>query len=530
VAKPDEVVPAVTGASHSRRGLGSFEQAVSVVRLVLAVLTVVALLSAKVGAIGLEGESPILVVSVVVATAVGLSMVGLLGAWSNRLGTRWFTWFLQLIDTIAAVGLVYALADRSAETAWVLLVVPVVVASIRMNGFGVLVTWLLGSIGYILSTGIQPQRFDIGNQVLVEQLGVLLAVAGSVALLARWLQEGWQVQSEQTRAAEQASHRLLLVGEAARALRQVSSEEVLRRALAYVPGLGFDAATYSVAGAVMETSGQTDQLPRLAHLTAPAELGSVEVTRWFGRDGEVLYSVAVVESLTGNLVTGWSRDPVDDNMALALADLVAHASQALEAARHLEAAQLKATRDPLTALANRAELQRSLELVPDASDRLVAVIFIDLDDFKGVNDGHGHLIGDRLLVSIARRLRRLTGGYAMPVRYGGDEFVVLAAGPAASAVSRLAEEIRQELAAPHDLDGLSLICTASIGVAATPAVKVENLVRQADQAAYQAKRHGRNQVWICRGDESFRPVPSGTTALISDQSYRHEEVVSMPVP
>ena len=516
--------------SRSTSGHDTFEQAVSVVRLVLAVLIAVALFSAKVSDGGLGEGPPILVALVVVASATALSMVGLFGAWSDYLGTRWFTAVLQLGDTVATVGLVYVLAERSAETAWVLLVVPVVVASIRMNGFGVLATWLLGSVGYLLTTRIQLQRFDVESQVLFEQLGVLLAVAGSMALLARWLEEGWRIQSELTRAAEQASHRLLLVGEAARAMRQVSSEEILRHALAHVPGLGFDAATYSVAGAVVETSGQTDQLPRVAHLTSPVEVGSVEITRWFGPEGAELHSVAVIEQLTGNLITGWSRQPIDETAALALADLVAHASQALEAARHLEAAQLKASRDPLTGLANRAELQRSLELVPEGSDRLVAVIFIDLDDFKRVNDEYGHLAGDRLLVSIARRLRRMTGSYAMPVRYGGDEFVVLAAGPAASSVSRLAEEIRHELAAPHDIDGVSLVSTASIGVAATPTVELGNLVRQADQAAYQAKRHGRNQVWVCRGDESFRPVPSGTAALFGNQSYRQDKEVSIPTP
>jgi diguanylate cyclase (GGDEF)-like protein len=283
----------------------------------------------------------------------------------------------------------------------------------------------------------------------------------------------------------------------------------MRRALAHVLELGFDAATYSVAGAVVESSGQAHRLPKGAHLTSPAEPGAVEITRWNGADGRVLHSAALTERLTGNLITGWSEAPIDEATALALADLTAHASQALEAARHLEAARLQATRDPLTGLANRAELQQSLDLVPDGSDRKVAIIFIDLDRFKAVNDDHGHLVGDRLLVEIGRRLRRLVGVYALAVRYGGDEFVVLAAGPAASAASNLAQEIRQTLARPHDLDGLEVTCTASIGVASTSTSAVDQLVRQADLAAYQAKRSGGNSVWVCRGDESFAPVRGG---------------------
>lgn len=151
-------------------------------------------------------------------------------------------------------------------------------------------------------------------------------------------------------------------------------------------------------------------------------------------------------------------------------------------------------RDPLTGLPNRQWLLKrtwtALEDAESAGARS-ALVLIDLDRFRAVNDTLGHLAGDRLLLQIAERLRLALPRGAEAARLGGDEFAVLlpAAGSATSA-QRVARHLVAELSSPLDLDGLTLVLEASAGVAVYPdhALDAEGLLRRADVAMYQAKR------------------------------------------
>ena len=151
-------------------------------------------------------------------------------------------------------------------------------------------------------------------------------------------------------------------------------------------------------------------------------------------------------------------------------------------------------RDPLTGLPNRQWLLDRTRTALDEAERhgtRSALVLIDLDRFRSVNDTLGHLAGDRLLLQIAERLRRALPADAESARLGGDEFAVLlpAAGSATSA-KRVARELVAALGSPLDLDGLTLVLEASAGVAVFPddALYPECLLRRADVAMYQAKR------------------------------------------
>ncbi len=163
-----------------------------------------------------------------------------------------------------------------------------------------------------------------------------------------------------------------------------------------------------------------------------------------------------------------------------------------------------ATHDTLTGLPNRALLHERVQRMLDAcpADGRVAVLFLDLDRFKEVNDAFGHDLGDALLCAVAARLRAALRPHDVIARLGGDEFVVAApglppsaGGGAADAVAAIAARLLDALAAPVRVGDQDVIIGASIGIAVYPqdAATREGLFQAADTAMYRAKGAGRNR-------------------------------------
>jgi diguanylate cyclase (GGDEF)-like protein/PAS domain S-box-containing protein len=154
--------------------------------------------------------------------------------------------------------------------------------------------------------------------------------------------------------------------------------------------------------------------------------------------------------------------------------------------------------DALTGLPNRAllldRLQRSILRTKRRSDYHFAVMFLDLDGFKLVNDGLGHLTGDQLLIAIGRRLEGFVREGDTVARLGGDEFIILVDEVENTAdVLALADRVLEELQVPFSLNGHQIVTSASIGIALCDLScdKAENLLRDADIAMYAAKRRGK---------------------------------------
>jgi diguanylate cyclase (GGDEF)-like protein/PAS domain S-box-containing protein len=158
----------------------------------------------------------------------------------------------------------------------------------------------------------------------------------------------------------------------------------------------------------------------------------------------------------------------------------------------------QANYDLLTALPNRFmftdRLRHAIELAL-RNNSTVALLFIDLDRFKDVNDGLGHGVGDVLLVQVATRLQQAAGEADTVARLGGDEFAVILVGLDDNVVEQTAGNLTNVLALPYDLDGDTAYVSASIGVAHYPrdAADADNLIKHADQAMYSAKSAGGNQ-------------------------------------
>lgn len=166
----------------------------------------------------------------------------------------------------------------------------------------------------------------------------------------------------------------------------------------------------------------------------------------------------------------------------------------------------QALHDPLTKLANRALFRDRVEHALDRAVRKrapLAVMFLDLDNFKSVNDSLGHAAGDELLVSVTERLQSCLRTTDTPARLGGDEFAVLVEDieRTEDAVC-VAERIRSLISAPFSISGTEIFVSTSIGIAttATALESPEELLRNADVAMYTAKSNGKNRYSIFKSE------------------------------
>nr|WP_249420125.1 diguanylate cyclase [Rhabdothermincola salaria] len=151
----------------------------------------------------------------------------------------------------------------------------------------------------------------------------------------------------------------------------------------------------------------------------------------------------------------------------------------------------EARTDPLTGLRNRTALDDHIETAIGAG-REVAVMFIDLDRFKEVNDAHGHHAGDAVLQVVAKRLRGCTRPTEMVTRYGGDEFVIVSTDPAPDILENLTGRVHGVLDHPIRVDGLLWQPSASLGLALSePGDGPADVLHRADHEMYQAKQRRR---------------------------------------
>ena len=196
----------------------------------------------------------------------------------------------------------------------------------------------------------------------------------------------------------------------------------------------------------------------------------VSVSLLRDEDGRPIYSVDQVEDVT-------ERKRIQDRLAY------------------------EATHDTLTGLPLRKLLLDRLELALAGSRRrgtVVAALFVDLDNFKRVNDSLGHAAGDELLIMVGDRIRTAVREVDTPGRFGGDEFVVICPdlGDALDAVA-VAERIRTQVERPFVVRGIEVFVAASVGIAISePETDAATLLRRADTAVYRAKDRGRNRFEI----------------------------------
>ena len=193
---------------------------------------------------------------------------------------------------------------------------------------------------------------------------------------------------------------------------------------------------------------------------------------------------------------------VERRVASVLGQFSAVAALNLRNAVLLRHVQDLAEQDSLTGAANRRMFQRTLERTLEAqptgetgAERITAVLFIDLDDFKIVNDSMGHAAGDELLVAVTDRIRGLVRQGDLVARLGGDEFAILTGDlPDLRRSRAMAERLVRDLRVPYVLSGKTVTVTASIGIASArdAGSDAQEVVRNADVAMYMAKANGKS--------------------------------------
>jgi len=214
--------------------------------------------------------------------------------------------------------------------------------------------------------------------------------------------------------------------------------------------------------------------------------------------GETLvHDLTVGKETLGTLeLTGY----FDDEDRITAASLAAQAAVALQNARLQATVERQALVDGLTGIANRRQCEDALAQEIARADRLNApftLVIADLDDFKPINDRHGHAVGDDVLREFASVLRLTLREADLAGRWGGEEFVLLLPGTDAEGGAQLAERVRTALGERtfHGREGAVFGVTCSFGVAQfRPGGSERELFAQADRALYEAKRHGKNRV------------------------------------
>lgn len=183
-----------------------------------------------------------------------------------------------------------------------------------------------------------------------------------------------------------------------------------------------------------------------------------------------------------------------------------------KSARLREELRVQAMHDPLTGCLNRSAVFEELERLLSAPANGLAVIYIDLDGFKAINDRLGHAAGDEVLIRFARRLQTLSRRHDLVARLGGDEFLIVCRDrKLSSAAPLIAERVHRALEDPLTLPGGSITLHASIGIARPgPATTVEALIGCADSAMYRAKQSRARPGASCT--ESLAPPPTPTVS------------------
>ncbi|MDH3620546.1 MAG: diguanylate cyclase [Gammaproteobacteria bacterium] len=229
--------------------------------------------------------------------------------------------------------------------------------------------------------------------------------------------------------------------------------------------------------------------------------GDVEdaVTR-FARSAERGNSLEIEVRQHARGAVRWLRvicEPVGDDVAATFVDITDGKAKERQM-------QSIAASDPLTGVRNRRgfEHDASRRLTESDDDATGALLFIDLNEFKAINDQYGHEIGDQLLRIAAERLKRSLRSCDIIGRPGGDEFVALVPDVDAELADRLAKRLTRALEEPYNVGRQKLVCKASIGLALYPdnANTLTGLLREADQAMYRAKARCRGVTNI-RGDD-----------------------------
>jgi diguanylate cyclase (GGDEF)-like protein len=262
---------------------------------------------------------------------------------------------------------------------------------------------------------------------------------------------------------------------------------------------------------------------------SPAQIGNViEEMKRLLPEIEGIFDARIVDAETAAEITLEAQELIAERSLESLQKLseLQHATQSLVARTELLEDTVR--RDALTGVFNRGHLDQQLraEFAAALQNRWpLALLFVDLDHFKTVNDNHGHAAGDAVLRATAQLLVRQVRGGDTVTRYGGEEFVVLLPGVDPAGAQEVGQRILRALrASPHEIGRAQLTVTSSLGLAVHGAgvsyADADALIAAADAALYAAKQSGRDRLVIASSGAVITATPAAATTGVATGSAR----------
>ncbi len=461
--------------------------------------------------------------AIVSVVAVGVSVVLLLQRGRRKARNASGPWTLIVLDSILALGVMSVIDTETSPLAWVALITPVLETAVLYSMASAGFVWLGLSLGFLslrLATNVSDDATTEALVLSIQQVLAVLFVSGPAALMADSAQQRIDSLADARRSADATSQRLRTVANSAREMSQhQGTDALLGLASSGALKIGFDQADVVVRSNTgqlsvhsMDSVGSAVRVsPEV--LTSDLDEGISTLLDDDLEDGDALrkagftsgHAVAVSNPEGGSepaaTLRVWKKDQpatTEDFQALSL--LVRHcrdsyrASELLsEAQAHADQLRYEVRHDGLTGLANRSFVLETLE-ERLAAEEPVALLFIDLDGFKAVNDRLGHNVGDDALIEVASRLEATRRDGELAGRMGGDEFVLITpmtAFDTLETIKAYGDEIVDALDIEMRVGDLIAPLGGSVGIAVHDGhVDADQLISLADTAMYEAKRAG----------------------------------------
>jgi diguanylate cyclase (GGDEF)-like protein len=442
------------------------------------------------------------------------------------------------LDVALALGLVYVLDAVTTPIAWVVLALPVIDAAFRSGSGAALAVWASVSGTYLALRFGGDEELTARSLVLsLQQLVGILLIGLPAASVASFIRHRMDTVNEERHQADARAAAVQRLADGARRLTESEDPEgVLDAAVEAGLYLGYarvevlrrQGRKWELDRVASRHRGPTPNVEYLADRALREELAVVGYA-----DASQMFHLVGLRGCVATLLhrTGTDGDPLvlrlwrdrdlgrsdeEGELGLLLGQHVqaAFANALLHDELERQARYLAhlAAHDSLTGLANRANLLARLDDLL-AADPAVALVFLDLDGFKEVNDTFGHDAGDAVLVATARRLEKAVPTDALAVRLGGDEFVVLLPRCSDNVALATAEQLRGVVHEPVTFTGGVAAVGTSVGVASYRlGDDAETLLRRADGAMYEAKRAGGAQVVVAGVEADIEADPASADA------------------
>lgn len=524
-----EPTTAVVRAEQDSTRTDALVGALRALRILLSVAAAVLVVLQPDSSAGHRLDATFIVVAMVLAVANLLANLSARSALDGKNGVQ------VVLDAMLALTVMLSVDVGATPLVWIALVIPVLDAASAWGSAGAMTAWLAVSVAHIavqLQTAAPDDSSASLFRIAAQQLAAVGAIVIPASIIASRLRDDLEKTSDARNIADERSRQLRSLSAAAERMAGAESPgAVVSVALEALVEVGFDRVD-SCEMSVAHRSWMASASRGKSETIDPAEdvlLDSLErgriITEGIGdTDANVMYRLTSL-GYRSRIAAGFSTDDgrqiairawstealeLDSSLVESVGVLAKQVQAAWHAANTYEALarwsqQLAhdARHDVLTGLPNRAQL---FVLLGELDMAETAMLFLDLDGFKAVNDSIGHDAGDMVLIEVARRLNDALGEGDTAVRLGGDEFVVVAQPSNMARVRILALDIIASIVEPIDVGPTMATVGTSIGIAVGVAGETpDSLLRRADEAMYVAKQSGGSAHHVSTSEPEIGP-------------------------